>query len=77
MIPLLQADVMKISTLLEAVQKQSWLKMDVALYAAKKLSTKKQERTNKPLQMGAAMQNVMLETKELSIQQFKAAKRCP
>ena len=37
----------------------------------------KQEGTNKLRQMGAAMQNAMLGTKELSCQQFVAAKRCP
>ena len=43
-IPLLQEDVKKISTQLEAVQTLSWLLMDAALYEAKKLSMMKQER---------------------------------
>ena len=51
--------------------------MDAALYAAKKLSMMKQERTNKSRQMDAAKQNAMLETKELPVQQFEAAMRCP
>ena len=80
-IPLLQEDTKKISTLLEAVQKLSWLKMDAALYEAKKLSMMKQERTKlMTRQMVAAKQNLMLMdvvkvTKELSRQQFEAAMR--
>ena len=83
MIPLLQEEVEKFSTQLEAVPRISLLKMDAALYEAKKLSMMKQERTNKSRQIDAARQNMMQlvdmvkETKECSIQQFQAAKLCP
>ena len=83
MFPLLQEEVEKISTLLEAVQKKSWLKMDAALYEAKKLSMTKQDVTKQmTTQMAAARQNAMLvdvvkRTQELSSQQFEAVKRYP
>ena len=83
MIPLLQEEVKKISTQLEAVQSIPWLKMDAALYAAEELSMMKQERTTMSRQMDAAKQNVMTlvdvvkETKELSSQLFEAAMRYP
>ena len=82
-IPLLQEGVEKISTQLEAVQRISLPKMDVALHVAKELSKMREDGTKlMSRQMDAAKQDEMLvdvvkETQELSSQQSEAAKRCP
>ena len=75
---------MVISMHMDAVKKPSVLKEDVALYVAKELSQLMPDMTKqKSMQVDAAKQNTMelvdkvKKTKELSIQQFEAAMRCP
>ena len=59
MIPLLQAEVKMISTLLEAVKKLFWLTMDVAMYAAVELSIPSPDMTKMSTQLDAAKQDEM------------------
>ena len=60
MIPLLEEDITEISMHMDAVQRTSLPKMDVALHAAKELSMRREDGTKqKSRQMDAARQNEM------------------
>ena len=89
MIPWQQEDITRISMHMDAVKELSVLTKDVALHEAKRLSELKQDMTKQmSKQLDAARQNMMQLVdvvkmisrqeklaKELSIQQFEAAKR--
>ena len=59
MIPLLQEEVEKIFTQLEAVLMMSWLMLEAALYAAVELSIPSPDMTKMSTQLDAAKQDEM------------------